>query len=71
MIIEILKIVDADCEGGFRVINRADLTAEDVVINASEGLSVGELRDALTAKAIDIPEGAKKADLQTLLDTPQ
>ncbi|AZG15422.1 hypothetical protein EHF44_16770 [Cupriavidus pauculus] len=30
--------------------------------------SVDELRAALTAKGIEIPEGAKKADLQALLD---
>lgn len=30
--------------------------------------SIGDLRDALTAKGIEIPDGAKKADLQALLD---
>lgn len=30
--------------------------------------SVAELREALNAKGIEIPEGAKKADLQALLD---
>jgi hypothetical protein len=30
----------------------------------SDGLNVEELKDALTAKAIAIPEGAKKPDLQ-------
>ena len=70
MIVETVKITDADCAGGFRIIDKADLQPTDSVINASEGLSVGELRDALTAKAIEIPEGAKKSDLQTLLDNP-
>lgn len=34
----------------------------------SDGLKVEELRAALEAKGIEIPEGAKKADLQALLD---
>lgn len=65
---EVLKIVDADCEGSFRIINKTDLKTGDVVINASEGLSVGALRDALTEKGIGFDEGAKKVELQTLLD---
>lgn len=51
---------------GWKVCGRRE-PAED----ASEGAkkaSIGELRDALTAKGIPIPEGAKKADLQALLD---
>jgi len=36
----------------------------------SEGgqLTVAQLKEALTAKGIEIPAGAKKADLQALLD---
>lgn len=34
----------------------------------SDGLKVEELREALEARGIEIPEGAKKADLQQLLD---
>ncbi|MNV58215.1 HeH/LEM domain protein [compost metagenome] len=34
----------------------------------SDGLTVAQLRDALAAKAIPIPEGAKKQDLADLLD---
>lgn len=34
----------------------------------SDGLNVAELKAALKAKGIDIPEGAKKADLAALLD---
>lgn len=30
--------------------------------------TVAELREALTAKGIEIPEGAKKAELQALMD---
>lgn len=33
--------------------------------------TVAELREALTAKGIAIPEGAKKAELQALLDAAQ
>ena len=68
MIIEILKIADADCEGGFRIINASDLLSTDMVIAASDGLSMTELRGALTAKDIPIPDNAKKVDLQALLD---
>lgn len=35
---------------------------------AKKAATVAELREALTAKGIDVPEGAKKADLQALLD---
>lgn len=34
----------------------------------SDGLNVDQLKAALTAKGIAIPEGAKKADLAALLD---
>ncbi|MNY00837.1 HeH/LEM domain protein [compost metagenome] len=34
----------------------------------SDGLTVAQLKDALTAKEIPIPEGAKKQDLADLLD---
>ncbi|MDM0024084.1 HeH/LEM domain-containing protein [Variovorax saccharolyticus] len=35
----------------------------------SEGLKVEDLKAALEAKGISIPEGAKKADLAALLDS--
>lgn len=35
---------------------------------ASEGLSVEQIKAALTAKGVAIPEGVKKADLAALLD---
>lgn len=35
---------------------------------ASAGLNVQQLKDALQAKGIDAPEGAKKAELAALLD---
>lgn len=34
----------------------------------SDGLTVEQLREALTAKGVEIPADAKKADLQKLLD---
>lgn len=34
----------------------------------SDGLNVAELKEALTAKGIELPENAKKADLAALLD---
>lgn len=69
--------VKADNEQGFIVINESDFDeAEHELLypTDSEGVKVmtaGQLRDALTAKGIDIPVGAKKADLRALLDAPQ
>lgn len=37
----------------------------------AKDLTVAELRDALEAKGVDIPEGAKKADLVELLEKAQ
>lgn len=34
----------------------------------SKGLSVDQLKAALTAKGVEIPDGAKKAELAKLLD---
>lgn len=61
-------------QGDFVVINKADfdpkfhqlLDAEE--LEGAKKATVAELREALTAKGIDIPEGAKKAELQALLD---
>lgn len=39
--------------------------------SAAPKLSIGEMRDALTARGIEFPADAKKADLQALLDQPQ
>jgi len=36
--------------------------------NAAEGMTVAELKAALATKGIAIPDGAKKPELQTLLD---
>ncbi len=66
-----------DDQGDFVLINEDDFDAS-VHKAYDEGAkkapsqpkapSVDELRAALTAKGIEIPEGAKKADLQALLD---
>ena len=70
---------DAEDTGGFIVINESDF---DAAVHErfdeggkkadpgkpSEGLKVDDLKAALEAKGIPIPEGAKKADLQVLLD---
>lgn len=36
--------------------------------DGADKMTVAELREALEAKGIEIPEGAKKAELQKLLD---
>lgn len=38
---------------------------------AKKAATVAELREALAAKGVEVPEGAKKADLQALLDGAQ
>lgn len=68
--------VKADNEQGFVVINESDFDKETQMLfgDESEGvkkLSVAEIRDALTAKGVEIPEGAKKAELQALLDASE
>ena len=57
------------------VINEADFREDEHELHGTpdipggtKKLSVGELRAALTEKGIDIPEGAKKPELQALLD---
>lgn len=65
-------------QGDFVVINKADFdpavhdASNEMILDgakkASDGLKLDEIRAALAAKNIDIPEGAKKADLQKLLD---
>ncbi|MCK4121395.1 hypothetical protein HFK83_03295 [Ralstonia pseudosolanacearum] len=59
---------------GYIVINETDLTEgheifdEEGAKKADKALSVADLKAALTEKGVEIPEGAKKADLQALLD---
>lgn len=64
-------------QGDFVLINEEDFDASvhkrydegaKKAVAQPKAPSVDELRAALTAKGIDIPEGAKKADLQALLD---
>ena len=64
-------------QGDHVVINEADFDSKFHKLldeagsaggKASDGLGVAELRAALEAKGIEIPEGAKKADLKALLD---
>lgn len=64
-------------QGGFVEINEEDfdekvhkLADESDLADArpSDGLTVAELKEALEAKGVAIPEGALKADLAALLD---
>lgn len=48
--------------------NQRDAGDGDSTSRPSDGLKVEELRAALEERGIEIPEGAKKADLQQLLD---
>jgi hypothetical protein len=56
-----LKILDA-------VFRPADHVQDDEQSEGAKKATVAELREALTAKGVEIPEGAKKAELQALLD---
>lgn len=61
-------------QGDFVVINKTDFDPEVHALlesdaeGAKKAATVAELREALAAKGVEVPEGAKKADLQTLLD---
>lgn len=60
-------------QGDFVLINEEDFDSEkhelfDVADEGAKKATVAELREALTAKGVDIPEGAKKAELQALLE---
>lgn len=62
-----------DNQEGFCEINESDFDAAkhelfDADLEGAKKATVAELREALTAKGIEIPEGAKKAELQALLD---
>ena len=64
--------IKADNEQGFAVINESDFDAKaHEAFDATEdhkSATVAELKEALTAKGVEIPAGAKKAELQALLD---
>ncbi len=51
---------------GWQQCQRREPPADDG--KQSGGLKVEELKTALAAKGIEIPDGAKKSDLQALLD---
>lgn len=60
-----------DGQGDFVVINKDDFNPQVQELfddGSKKDLTVAQLRDALTAKGIAIPDGAKKSDLQDLLD---
>jgi hypothetical protein len=56
-------IVDAYRKAGIQVDGGTEAAAKP-----SDGLTVEQLREALTTKGVEIPADAKKADLQKLLD---
>ncbi len=63
-------------QGDHVLLNESDFNPDfhvrlDDDSSASAGLKVAELRAALTERGIEIPEGAKKAELQALLDAAQ
>ncbi len=60
-------------QGDFVVINKEDFDPEvhellDGEPDGAKKATVAELRSALEAKGVEVPDGAKKADLQALLD---
>ncbi len=69
-----IKSTHPESQGDFVLIEEEDFDAEkghellDAPKTNAPKLGLPELREALTARNIAIPEGAKKADLQALLD---
>jgi len=59
--------LQAHRELGWRECERRE-PADEAELEGAKKATVAELREALAAKGIEIPEGAKKADLQALLD---
>ena len=60
-------------QGDFVIINKDDFDPEvhellDGEPDGAKKATVAELRAALEAKGVEVPDGAKKADLQALLD---
>lgn len=60
-------------QGDFVLINEEDFDADkhelfDGELEGVKKATIAGVRAALAAKGIEIPEGAKKADLQALLD---
>lgn len=63
-------------QGDFVVINKEDFDPDvhellDGEPDGAKKATVAELRAALEAKGVEVPDGAKKADLQALLDAAQ
>lgn len=67
-----IKSTDEASQGTFVIINKADFDASKHELfgaePAAKPLTVAELREELTARAIEFDPAAKKADLQALLD---
>lgn len=64
-----IKSTDEATQGPFVIINKDDFDdSKHDLFDAPKSLTVAELREALTAKGIEFDHGAKKADLQALLD---
>lgn len=60
--------LQAHRELGWSECEKRELPAEEGDSEGAKKATVAELREALAAKGIDIPEGAKKADLVALLE---
>lgn len=74
---ETMRVVTEKCEGnphGYVVINKSEFNPdihEEFKEDAAKPISkmtVEELTAALTEKGVEIPEGAKKADLVALME---
>lgn len=71
-----VKTDSPDNDQGFYLINKDDFQEgvhelfepEDKDPEGAKKLGIAELREALTAKGVAFPEGAKKAELQALFD---
>lgn len=61
--------IDLETPGVDRLIKRGVLErAEDPAATVDEPRTVAELKDWLTAHGIEVPEGAKKPDLEALYE---
>ena len=58
---------------GFLEINESDFDPKvhKLFSDVEKGLSISQIREALTAKGIEFPEDAKKAVLKALLEASQ
>ena len=70
---EVYELEDASADHWLKR-RKAELASDDAagaVGKPTDGLKVEELKAALEAKGIAIPDGAKKADLAALLDAAE